>query len=135
MTTSKKSVTITTINLESESKEIEGVTIVKERSTIEQKADRKVVNVGKDLIASGATASDIFNNIPTVSIDPQTKELSLRGNSNVRVFVDGKPTNIDAPLVVIIFVMSFIPPDPAMSSVFNQLLNRSLWYVFIANPS
>jgi outer membrane receptor protein involved in Fe transport len=96
LTTSKKSVTITTINLESESKEIEGVTIVKERSTIEQKADRKVVNVGKDLIASGATASDIFNNIPTVSIDPQTKELSLRGNSNVRVFVDGKPTNIDA---------------------------------------
>lgn len=96
LTTSKKSVTISTINLESESKEIEGVTIVKERSTIEQKADRKVVNVGKDLIASGATASDIFNNIPTVSIDPQTKELSLRGNSNVRVFVDGKPTNIDA---------------------------------------
>lgn len=96
LTTSKKSVTISTINLESESKEIEGVTIVKERSTIEQKADRKVVNIGKDLIASGPTASEIFNNIPTVSIDPQTKELSLRGNSNVRVFVDGKPTNIDA---------------------------------------
>lgn len=92
----KKTVSIGTITLESESKEIEGVTIVKERSTIEQKADRKVVNVGKDLIASGATASEIFNNIPTVSIDPQTKELSLRGNSNVRVFVDGKPTNIDA---------------------------------------
>ena len=92
----KKTASIGTITLESESKEIEGVTIVKERSTIEQKADRKVVNVGKDLIASGATASEIFNNIPTVSIDPQTKELSLRGNSNVRVFVDGKPTNIDA---------------------------------------
>ena len=27
---------------------------------------------------------------------PQTKELSLRGNSNVRVLIDGKPTNIDA---------------------------------------
>lgn len=96
LTTTTKNLSIGTITLESESKEIEGVTIVKERSTIEQKADRKVVNVGKDLIASGATASDIFNNIPTVSIDPQTKELSLRGNSNVRVFVDGKPTNIDA---------------------------------------
>jgi len=96
LTTTTKNLSIGTITLESESKEIEGVTIVKERSTIEQKADRKVVNVGKDLIASGATASEIFNNIPTVSIDPQTKELSLRGNSNVRVFVDGKPTNIDA---------------------------------------
>ena len=85
-----------TISIDRDSKEIEGVTVVKERSTIEQKADRKVVNVGKDLIASGTTASEIFNNIPTVSIDPQTKELSLRGNSNVRVLIDGKPTNIDA---------------------------------------
>ena len=91
-----KSVNVGTISIASESKEIETVTVVKERSTIEQKADRKVVNVGKDLIASGTTASEIFNNIPTVSIDPQTKELSLRGNSNVRVLIDGKPTNIDA---------------------------------------
>lgn len=83
------------IKLVTDSKQIEGVTIVKERSTIEQKADRKVVNVGKDLIASGTSASEIFNNIPTVSIDPQTKELSLRGNSNVRVLIDGKPSNID----------------------------------------
>jgi len=90
------SVNVGTISIVSESKEIETVTVVKERSTIEQKADRKVVNVGKDLIASGTTASEIFNNIPTVSIDPQTKELSLRGNSNVRVLIDGKPTNIDA---------------------------------------
>ncbi len=37
-----------------------------------------------------------MNNIPTVSIDPQTKELSLRGNTNVKVLVDGKPTNISA---------------------------------------
>lgn len=94
--TTTNSVNVGSISIVSESKEIEGVTVVKERSTIEQKADRKVVNVGKDLIASGTTASEIFNNIPTVSIDPQTKELSLRGNSNVRVLVDGKPTNIDA---------------------------------------
>ena len=46
----KKTASIGTITLESESKEIEGVTIVKERSTIEQKADRKVVNV--EVIAS-----------------------------------------------------------------------------------
>lgn len=84
------------ISLEADAKSIEAVTIVKERSTIEQKADRKVITVGKDLIASGTTASEIFNNIPTVSVDPQTKELSLRGNSNVRVLIDGKPSNIDA---------------------------------------
>jgi outer membrane receptor protein involved in Fe transport len=96
LTEENKEVNFGNITLEVEANTIETVSIVKERSTIEQKADRKVVTIGKDLIASGTTASEIFNNIPTVSIDPQTKELSLRGNSNVRVLIDGKPTNIDA---------------------------------------
>ncbi|RKS03670.1 TonB-dependent receptor domain-containing protein [Flavobacterium sp. 102] len=93
---SDKTINLNTISIEEEAVQLAGVEIVKERSTIEQKIDRKVVNVGKDLIASGNTASEIMNNIPTVSVDPQTKELSLRGNSNVRVLIDGKPSNIDA---------------------------------------
>ena len=93
---SNKTANLNTIAIEEEAEQLAGVEIVKERSTIEQKIDRKVVNVGKDLIASGNTASEILNNVPTVSVDPQTKELSLRGNSNVRVLIDGKPSNIDA---------------------------------------
>ncbi|WP_396195580.1 TonB-dependent receptor domain-containing protein [Flavobacterium sp.] len=96
LTENNKTVNLNTIVLEEEAVQLAGVEIVKERSTIEQKIDRKVVNVGKDLIASGNTASEILNNVPTVSVDPQTKELSLRGNSNVRVLIDGKPSNIDA---------------------------------------
>ncbi|WP_313803985.1 TonB-dependent receptor domain-containing protein [Flavobacterium sp.] len=91
-----KSANIGTISIEAEATQLEGVEVVAERSNIVQKIDRKVVNVGKDLIASGTTASEILNNVPTVSIDPQTKELSLRGNSNVRVLIDGKPSNVDA---------------------------------------
>ncbi len=96
LTENSKSINLGTLSIEEVAVQLEGVEIVKERSTIEQKIDRKVVNVGKDLIASGNTASEIMNNIPTVSVDPQTKELSLRGNSNVRVLIDGKPSNIDA---------------------------------------
>ncbi|WP_395060462.1 carboxypeptidase-like regulatory domain-containing protein [Flavobacterium sp.] len=96
LTLENKNITLKTIALEEESTQLNEVSIVKERSSIEQKIDRKVVTVGKDLIASGTTASEIMNNIPTVSVDPQTKELSLRGNTNVKVLVDGKPTNIDA---------------------------------------
>jgi outer membrane receptor protein involved in Fe transport len=76
--------------------ELKGVSIVSEKSTIEQKIDRKIINVGKDLISTGATASEIMNNIPSVSVDPQTNAISLRGNSNVKVLIDGKPSNIDA---------------------------------------
>ncbi|MCL9806231.1 TonB-dependent receptor [Flavobacterium amniphilum] len=90
-----KAIALKTIALEEEATQLNEVAVVKERSTIEQKIDRKVVNVGKDLVASGTTASEMLNNIPTLSIDAQTKEISLRGNSNVRVLIDGKPSNIE----------------------------------------
>ena len=82
------------ISLEEEAEELSGVEVVGERTTIEQKIDRKVINVGKDLTTAGATASDIMNNIPSVNVDQQTGELSLRGNTNVRVMVDGKLSNV-----------------------------------------
>lgn len=90
-----KNVNLNTILLEEEAVQLEGVEIVKEKSTFEQKIDRKIINVGKDLISAGATAGEIMNNIPSVSVDPQTNAISLRGNENVRILIDGKPTNID----------------------------------------
>jgi iron complex outermembrane receptor protein len=89
-----KKLELGSIFLEEETEELSGVEVVGERTTIEQKIDRKVINVGKDLTTTGATASDIMNNIPSVNIDQQTGELSLRGNSNVRVMVDGKLSNV-----------------------------------------
>lgn len=71
------------------------VTVTAERTTIEQRIDRKVINVGKDLTTSGASASEIMNNVPSVNVD-QDGNISLRGNANVRILVDGKPTNMDS---------------------------------------
>lgn len=82
------------VALEEEATQLKGVNIVNERSTIEQKIDRKVITVGKDLTTAGASASDIMNNIPSVNVD-QDGKLSLRGNDNVRVLIDGRPTNLD----------------------------------------
>ncbi|ANW94998.1 hypothetical protein AXE80_01240 [Wenyingzhuangia fucanilytica] len=70
------------------------VVIRAETSTVTQKIDRLVINVGKDLTSVGAAAADVLNNVQSVSVDQQTGELSLRGNTNVRVLIDGKPTNI-----------------------------------------
>ncbi|NNC70519.1 MAG: TonB-dependent receptor [Flavobacteriaceae bacterium] len=85
-----------TIELIEEAANLEEVTVVAETSTITQKVDRKVINVGKDLTSAGTTASEMLNNVPSVSVDSQTGNISLRGNENVRVLVDGKPTNISA---------------------------------------
>jgi outer membrane receptor protein involved in Fe transport len=82
------------IKLEEDFASLDEVTVVAEITTIQQKIDRKVINVGKDLTTAGATASDIMNNIPSVNVDQQTGNISLRGNENVRVMVDGKLSNV-----------------------------------------
>lgn len=84
------------IELEEDVEALGEVTVIAERTTIEQKLDRKVINVGKDLTTAGPTASDIMNNIPSVSVDQQTGAIALRGNQNVQVMVDGKLTNVPA---------------------------------------
>lgn len=92
--TAGKNIALGTIALQDEATKLSDVTVVAERSTIEQKIDRKVINVGKDLTTAGATAGEIMNNIPSVNVD-QDGKISLRGNENVRVLVDGRPSNID----------------------------------------
>lgn len=79
--------------LEEEAESLDAVTVVAETSTIQQKVDRKIINVGKDLANMG-TATDIMTAVPSVNVDVQTGDISLRGNQNVRVMVDGKLSNI-----------------------------------------
>ena len=93
ITRKNRKVDLGNIMLEEEAAALDAVTIIAEVSTIQQKVDRKVITIGKDLAASG-TASDIMVGIPSVSIDAQTGDISMRGNSNVRVMVDGKLSNI-----------------------------------------
>ena len=81
------------IFLEEEAEGLDAITVIAEVSTIQQKVDRKVITIGKDLAATG-TASELMVGIPSVSIDAQTGDISLRGNQNVRVMVDGKLSNI-----------------------------------------
>ncbi|WP_439150880.1 TonB-dependent receptor domain-containing protein [Winogradskyella sp.] len=84
------------IYLQEDAENLDEVVVVAETSTIQQKIDRKVINVGKDLTTSGPTASDIMNNIPSVNVDQQTGDIALRGNQNAQVMVDGKLSNIPA---------------------------------------
>lgn len=75
---------------------LQGAEIRGETSQYHTEIDKRVVDVGKDLVSAGADAASVLNNIPSVSVDQQTGELSLRGNENVKVMVDGKPSNIPA---------------------------------------
>jgi len=96
ITSEEKNISLGTISLQEDSAKLDEVVVRAETSTVIQKVDRKVINVGKDLTAAGTTASELLNNVQLVSVDSQTGQISLRGNSNVRVLVDGRPTNIPA---------------------------------------
>ncbi|RSC92697.1 outer membrane beta-barrel family protein [Tenacibaculum singaporense] len=90
----KKDSKIGTIFLEENTTQLDEVEIQGETSTIIQKIDRKVINVDNDLTASGATSLEMLENIPSVDINQLSGTISLRGNENVRVLVNGKPSNV-----------------------------------------
>lgn len=94
ITKKNRKIEIGSITIFEDTQKLDEVEVVAERTTIEQRVDRKVINIGKDLTTAGATASDIMNNIPSVNVDSQTGDITLRGNSNVRVMVDGKLSNV-----------------------------------------
>ena len=67
------------------------VTVVAERTTVEIKLDKKIYNIGSDLTTAGGTVSDALNNVPSVAVDIEGG-ISLRGNENVRILINGKPS-------------------------------------------
>ncbi len=82
-----------TIVLDADTKVLETVEIVGERSQMELQLDKRVFNVGSDLSTSGGNAADILNNVPSVNVEVDGT-VSLRGNENVRILINGKPSGL-----------------------------------------
>ncbi|WP_158728009.1 MULTISPECIES: TonB-dependent receptor domain-containing protein [unclassified Flavobacterium] len=80
------------ISLDEDAAQLNEVIVRAEKTSVEIKLDKKVYNVGSDLMVKGGTVSDVLDNIPSVSVDVEGN-VSLRGNDNVRVLIDGKPSN------------------------------------------
>lgn len=97
-----------TISLEAEAEMLDAVEIRAERSTVEIKLDKKVYNVGQDMIVKGGTMSDVLDNVPSVSVDVEGN-VSLRGNENVRILIDGKPSGLGG--INIADALKLLPAD------------------------
>lgn len=80
-----------TIALSEQSEMLNEVEVRGEKSTMEFKLDKRVFNVGKDLSSAGASALEVLDNVPsvTVSIEGQVR---LRGNAGVQILINGKPS-------------------------------------------
>lgn len=86
-----KTTNVGTLFIKEEGKQLGELVVEGKKSTLQTKIDRKVFNVGQDLMSNSGTASDIMQNIPSVDVD-MDGNVSLRGNDNVTILINGKPS-------------------------------------------
>ncbi|MFO7743889.1 MAG: outer membrane beta-barrel family protein [Psychroflexus sp.] len=91
--TINKDTDLGTIGLGAKAGELDEVTVVAETTQVDVRLDKKIYNVGKDLTTAGGTVSDALGNVPSVTVDIDGA-ISLRGNSNVRILINGKPSSV-----------------------------------------
>lgn len=70
---------------------LDEVVVTAETTQVEIRLDKKIYTIGKDLTTAGGTVSDALNNVPSVTVDIEGG-ISLRGNENVRILINGKPS-------------------------------------------
>ncbi|TDR25515.1 outer membrane beta-barrel family protein [Flavobacterium cheniae] len=82
-----------TIQMAADVAQLNEIEVIAEKSTVEIKLDKRVYNVGKDMMVKGGTVSDVLDNVPSVTVDAEGT-VALRGNESVKILIDGKPSGL-----------------------------------------
>ena len=83
------------IRLADDAKLLKEVVVEGIRSQMRFELDRKVFQVDANIASAGQSASELLESIPSVEVD-QDGEVSLRGNSSVTVWINGKDSGLTA---------------------------------------
>uniref|UniRef100_UPI0032181024 TonB-dependent receptor domain-containing protein n=1 Tax=uncultured Draconibacterium sp. TaxID=1573823 RepID=UPI0032181024 len=86
--------TITPSSVELEDVEVKGMA-----GSTSKKIDRQTYRASDFETASGGTAVDVLNKLPSVSVSPDGT-VSLRGTSDFMVYLNGKPTQMEASVLL-----------------------------------
>ena len=89
----KQKIELGTIDLITDAVQLKAVEINGQKSNISLKLDKKVFEVGKDVLSQNGSAHDVLNGVPSVAVD-QTGTISLRGNNNVLVLINGRQSGL-----------------------------------------
>lgn len=81
------------IALAPDTQQLDEVLVEGERDFMEIGIDKTVYNTRDQLVTVGGSASDVLQEIPSVEVDIDGN-ISLRGNQNVAVLLNGRPTSM-----------------------------------------
>ncbi|MFC4232852.1 TonB-dependent receptor domain-containing protein [Parasediminibacterium paludis] len=95
ITTAKNVVTLPSIVLTVMDKQLSDVVVTSKKPLVEIKLDRTIVNVEASVTNVGATALEVLEKSPGITVD-KDGNISLKGKSGVVVLVDGKPSYLGA---------------------------------------
>lgn len=111
--------------------ELNAVVIRAQKDALQTNLDKTVYNVESNINASGASAVEVLEEIPSVQVDIEGN-VSLRGSENVTILVDGRPTNltldqIPADMIESVEVITNpsarLEPD-GMAGILNVILKK-----------
>lgn len=89
----QQTVQVPPLQLTAANNELTNVTVTAKRPLIEQKIDRTIVNVEAAITNAGASALEVLEKSPGVSVD-RDGNISLKGKEGVMILLDGRPTQL-----------------------------------------
>jgi hypothetical protein len=81
------------LTMTSKSSLLKEVAITAKKNALQIVDGKKVFSVNQSLVSKGGNAADLLRNVPTLQVDADGN-VSLRGSTNVKVLIDGKPSII-----------------------------------------
>lgn len=93
ITPAKRDVQFKLLYMAEDAKQLNEVTVTGQRATMKLEVDRKSFDVGQLISNAGQSASDVLDNVPSIEVD-NDGNVSLRGNSSVEVWINGKASGL-----------------------------------------
>jgi iron complex outermembrane receptor protein len=81
--------------LNTASNKLQDVTVSSRKPMIEVKADKTIFNVENSINATGSNALELLQKSPGMMVD-NNDNISMKGKSGVKIYIDGKLTQLDA---------------------------------------
>jgi outer membrane receptor protein involved in Fe transport len=89
----RKPVSLGDIRVGKKAADLQAVTVTAPRGLVENKIDKMVYNVEKDVTSLGGVATDVLKKVPMVSVDVDGN-VDILGNTNILFLINGRPSSI-----------------------------------------